>query len=119
MDDILEEVVDETEPIDEVEIEEDLQVANSARRKREPSERITPPILGKYAMAKLISVRAKQLEMNRPSTISRERLKSTAPEKIATQELEERIIPLKIIRYLPDNTYEEWSIFEFKYFAKR
>jgi DNA-directed RNA polymerase I, II, and III subunit RPABC2 len=112
-------ITEEVEEVEEIEIEEDLQVLAGSRRKREANDRITLPVLGKFAMAKLLATRAKQLEMNDPPRIPKERLTSTRPEKIAEQELKERVIPLKVVRYLPDNTYEEWSVKDFKYFAKR
>jgi DNA-directed RNA polymerase subunit K/omega len=65
----------------------------------------------------MIAARAKQLELteNISSTIPPTRLRSTEPQKIALQELEERVIPIKIVRKYPDGTYEVWTIKDFKY----
>jgi DNA-directed RNA polymerase I, II, and III subunit RPABC2 len=112
-------ILEEVEEIEEIEVEQDLGTGHTGTsRKREPHERITKPVLGRLAKAKLIAARAKSLEMNRPSTIPRSRLKSTEPQKIAEQEFDERVLPLKIIRNLPDGTYEEWTLKDFKYFAR-
>lgn len=41
-----------------------------------------------------------------------EKLGETDPLQIAMKELKERKIPIIIRRYLPDNSYEDWSIQE-------
>jgi len=109
----------EPEDIDEIEFEDDFQPQTvQPRRKVPPNERTTPPVLDKYTVAKLIGFRARQLEAGAQPVIPRSELKSTRPEKIAEQELERRVIPLKVIRNLPDNTYEEWNIKDFKYIRR-
>lgn len=81
-------------------------------------ERRSQPYLGSFAKARLIATRAKQLELGYPPAIPRERLKSIEPQRIARQEIEEKVIPLKIIRKFPDGTYEIWNIKDFKYVAR-
>lgn len=85
---------------------------------REGSERKTPPFLGKLEKSKLILSRVKQLELGMPSVIPRERLRSGELINIAKQELEEKVIPIKIVRKFPDGTVEIWPVTDFKYIAK-
>ena len=54
----------------------------------------------------LISIRS----MNAPVTV--DIAGETDPLKIAQKELRERKIPMIIRRYLPDNSYEDWSLDE-------
>ena len=108
---------EEIEPdIEELEFEDEVQpLGIGEERKRESYERITSPVLGKYTAAKLIGYRARQLEKGAQSVIPRNQLTSTEPQKIARQELNQRVIPLKVIRHLPDNTFEEWKITDFRF----
>jgi DNA-directed RNA polymerase subunit K/omega len=87
-------------------------------KKREGNDRIGKPFLGKLTKSKMIAARAKQLEIGTPSVIPPERLRSSALEKIATQEFDERVIPINVIRKYPDGTYEIWKITDFKYFVR-
>lgn len=87
-------------------------------KRREGNERISKPILGKLAKARLIVKRAQQLQAGAPPAISRERLRSGELQKIAEQELEERVLPIKIIRRFADGYYEIWPLSDFKYIAK-
>lgn len=48
--------------------------------------------------------------MNAPVTV--DIAGETDPLKIAQKELRERKIPMIIRRYLPDNSYEDWSLDE-------
>lgn len=75
----------------------------------------TPPVLTKYERARLIAERAAELAKGYPSTIPKNQITSTQPEKIAEQELKLKIIPKEIRRDLPNKTYEIWKISEFKF----
>lgn len=88
----------------------------SHMRKRE--ERLSKPILGQLEKTRLISARAARLQEGYLSKIPIERLKSRELQKIARQELEEKVIPIKIIRTFPDGSYEVWEITDFKYIAR-
>lgn len=87
-------------------------------RRREGNERISPPFLGKLGKARLIAARSKQLELGAPSTIPKERIRSGELNEIAKQELQERVLPIKIIRRFPDGVIEEWLLSEFEYIAR-
>jgi DNA-directed RNA polymerases I, II, and III subunit RPABC2 len=50
------------------------------------------------------------VSMNAPVTV--DIAGETDPLKIAQKELRERKIPMIIRRYLPDNSYEDWSLDE-------
>lgn len=87
-------------------------------RERTGTDRISKPTLGKLAKARLIAARSGQLELGAKPEIPSHRLKSSEPHKIALQELDEKVIPLKIIRKFPDKTYEVWTIGDFKYIVR-
>ena len=74
------------------------------------SERITTRYLTKYERARLLGARALQLSMNAPPLV--ELRGETDALQIAQRELKERKLPLVIRRYLPDNSYEDWTLDE-------
>jgi DNA-directed RNA polymerase I, II, and III subunit RPABC2 len=73
-------------------------------------ERMTTRYLTKYEQARILGTRALQLSMNAPPMVEIEG--ETDPLQIAMKELAQKKIPLIIRRYLPDNSYEDWSIEE-------
>jgi DNA-directed RNA polymerases I, II, and III subunit RPABC2 len=73
-------------------------------------DRITTKYMTKYERARILGTRALQISMNAPVMVDLEGM--TDPLKIAMKELRERKIPIKIRRYLPDGSYEDWSIDE-------
>ncbi len=81
---------------------EPLQVSNS--------ERISQPKLTKYEKVRILSTRTKQLAMGAPPFVKNVYTKS--PLEIAEIELSLNMIPLKIKRPMPNNTYEIWSLNE-------
>lgn len=114
-----EEVLGEPPELEQPEFEEVFQgeVGElSHMRKRE--ERLSKPVLGQLAKTRLISARAAQLQSGALSKIPMEQLKSRELQKIARQELEEKVIPIKIVRTFPDGSYEVWEITDFKYIAR-
>lgn len=74
------------------------------------SKRITTKYMTKYERARVLGTRALQISMNAPVTV--EIQGETDPLKIAMKELIARKIPMIIRRYLPDNSYEDWSLDE-------
>lgn len=87
-------------------------------RERTGADRISKPTLGKLAKARLIAARAGQLELGAKPEIAPNRIRSSEPQKIALQEFDEKVIPIKIIRKFPDKTYEVWTIRDFKYIVR-
>lgn len=76
----------------------------------QPSKRITTPYLTKYERARVLGTRALQIAMCAPVMVELEGL--TDPLKIAMKELKARKIPMIIRRFLPDGSFEDWSIDE-------
>lgn len=76
----------------------------------QPNKRITTPYLTKYERARVLGTRALQIAMCAPVMVELEGL--TDPLMIAMKELKARKIPIIIRRFLPDGSYEDWSINE-------
>lgn len=74
--------------------------------------RVTMPILTKYEKARIIGSRAAQIASNSVIYISLEwdQLKEMTSIQIAEMELARKAIPFSIRRFMPDRTYEEWTI---------
>jgi len=85
--------------------------ASKGGKKIHPKERITPTFLTKYEKARVIGTRALQISKNAPIMIDIDQ-NEIDPIAIAEKELREKKIPFIIRRYLPDGTYEDWSIDE-------
>ena len=79
-------------------------------------ERMTLPILTKYEKARILGLRANQIIKGSPLFIDLdlEDLKKMTALGIAERELALRMIPFKIRRFFPDNTFEDWSLGELK-----
>ena len=75
-------------------------------------ERITLPFLTKYEIARILGIRATQLAQGAMPVVEAEGM--TDPMKIAEKELAEYKTPLVIRRYLPDQSFEDWAISEFR-----
>lgn len=73
-------------------------------------KRITSKYLSKYERARLLGTRALQISLNAPTMVMLEG--ETDPLKIAQKELQEKLIPIIIRRYLPDGSYEDWKLDE-------
>lgn len=74
------------------------------------SQRMTTRYLTKYEKARILGARALQLSLNAPPMVELDG--ETDPLKIASKELYERKIPLLIRRFLPDGSFEDWSLEE-------
>merc|ERR1711976_218927 len=110
--------VDDEEPLDEVENAEedqeqvDVLPASEAQQslRVDPEKRMTTPYMTKYERARVLGTRALQIAMCAPVMVELEG--ETDPLQIAMKELKARKIPIIIRRYLPDGSYEDWSIDE-------
>lgn len=71
----------------------------------------TLPRLTKYERARLISDRAKQISLGAPVLIDPQGLSTAVA--LAEKEFELGLCPLKVSRYLPDGTVDEWYLQEF------
>ncbi|KAL3153433.1 hypothetical protein ABBQ38_011768 [Trebouxia sp. C0009 RCD-2024] len=70
--------------------------------------RITTRYMTKYERARILGTRALQISMNAPVMV--EVGSTTDPLEIAIMELREKKIPFTVRRYLPDGSYEDWSV---------
>ncbi|KAF9777794.1 subunit common to RNA polymerase I [Thelephora terrestris] len=78
---------------------------------RQPNKvRITTRYLTKYERARVLGTRALQISMNAPVLVPLDG--ETDALQIAIKELSQRKIPLIIRRYLPDGSFEDWSVSE-------
>lgn len=80
----------------------------SKQPEKEAERRFTSPIMTKFERAKILGVRAQQISMSAPIMV--EYGDETDPVEIAKKELKEKKTPLIVLRRLPDNTYEKWSV---------
>lgn len=74
------------------------------------SKRITTKYMTKYERARVLGTRALQIAMCAPIMVELEG--ETDPLQIAMKELKQRKIPIIIRRFLPDNSFEDWTIDE-------
>lgn len=77
---------------------------------QQKQQKKTLPYMTKYEKARILGSRAIQINMNSPVMIDTKG--ETDSLRIALMELREKKLPLKIRRYLPDGTSEDWSIDE-------
>ncbi|GJJ06261.1 hypothetical protein Clacol_000452 [Clathrus columnatus] len=78
---------------------------------RQPNKvRVTTPYLTKYERARVLGTRALQISMNAPVLVPLDG--ETDALHIAIKELSQGKIPLIIRRYLPDGSFEDWSVSE-------
>eukprot|EP00088_Acartia_fossae_P027804 TRINITY_DN28560_c0_g1_i1.p1 TRINITY_DN28560_c0_g1~~TRINITY_DN28560_c0_g1_i1.p1 ORF type:complete len:134 (-),score=41.39 TRINITY_DN28560_c0_g1_i1:92-493(-) len=104
--------------IDEADIDEDgnqenvdvLPADGSSADARQNQTRITTPYMTKYERARVLGTRALQIAMCAPVMVELEG--ETDPLQIAMKELKQRKIPIIIRRYMPDGSFEDWSIDE-------
>ena len=71
-------------------------------------EKTTTPFMTKYEKARVLGTRALQISMNAPVLV--DTAGETDPLKIAEKELQERVIPLIVRRYLPNGEFEDWPV---------
>lgn len=91
--------------------QQDLKRARTLKEKAIPKdERTTTPYMTKYERARILGTRALQISLNAPVFVDLEG--ETDPLRIAMKELAEKKIPLVIRRYLPDGSFEDWSVEE-------
>ncbi|CAJ0944041.1 unnamed protein product, partial [Mesorhabditis belari] len=72
------------------------------------TERVTTPFMTKYERARILGTRALQIAMGAPVMVEIEG--ETDPLEIARKELKARKIPIIVRRYLPDGSFEDWSV---------
>ncbi|KAJ3132624.1 DNA-directed RNA polymerases I II and III subunit RPABC2 [Physocladia obscura] len=73
-------------------------------------KRMTTPYMTKYEKARVLGTRALQISMNAPVMVDLNG--ESDPLVIAMKELRDGKMPLMIRRYLPDGSYEDWTVDE-------
>lgn len=73
-------------------------------------QRMTTPYMTKYEKARVLGTRALQISMNAPVMVDVNG--ESDPLAIAMKELREQKIPLMVRRYMPDGSWEDWSVEE-------
>ncbi|XP_030374779.1 DNA-directed RNA polymerases I, II, and III subunit RPABC2 [Scaptodrosophila lebanonensis] len=106
---------DEDENIDDINQEEEVDnieiiAPGNAGGGVPKSKRITTKYMTKYERARVLGTRALQIAMCAPIMVELDG--ETDPLQIAMKELKQKKIPIIIRRYLPDHSYEDWSIDE-------
>lgn len=105
-DDQLDEVQDGQADGEKIELLQQEEVGQAVDK----DKRITTPFMTKYERARVLGTRALQISMCAPIMVELEN--ETDPLQIAMKELKSKKIPLIIRRYLPDGSFEDWSIDE-------
>ncbi|KAJ3176596.1 DNA-directed RNA polymerases I II and III subunit RPABC2 [Geranomyces variabilis] len=73
-------------------------------------KRLTTPYMTKYEKARILGTRALQISMNAPVMVDLHG--ESDPLQIAMKELREQKVPLMVRRYMPDGSWEDWSVEE-------
>lgn len=96
---------------------EDEEIENEDNKKTsqyvKSEDRITKPFLYEFERVRILGERAKQISMGAKPMIKN--IEVYDPKKIAKMELEQKILPLIIIRELPDGRKEKWKVSELMY----
>jgi DNA-directed RNA polymerase subunit K/omega len=100
--DILEEIEIEDEFLEDESIIQDIFIENS--------KRITKKFMTTYERVRILGERAKQLSLGAKPLIKG--AENMDPKVVAKMELEKKIIPLIIIRPLPNGQKEKWRVSE-------
>lgn len=80
--------------------------------KYDPSQNTTRKVLNKYERAALIGTRIMQLQNKAPTLIEVSEDKPLTIHEIAEEELKRRLIPLMIVRSLPNGEKEYWRLID-------
>ena len=75
------------------------------------AKRVTRNYLTKYERARILGVRALQIALGARVMVSLEKWEID-PLGIAIKELNQRKLPIMVRRFLPDNSFEDWTIDE-------
>jgi len=85
-------------------------IAGESAPRESVGPRRTSPYMTKYERARIIGSRALQISLNAPVMVDTEG--DTDPMSIAERELNAKLVPFIIRRFLPDGTYEDWKVGE-------
>jgi len=76
-------------------------------------ERVTKPFLFEFERVRILGERARQLSLGAKPMLKN--IDNFDPKLIAKMELEQKVIPLIILRELPDGRIEKWKVNELSY----
>eukprot|EP01089_Gocevia_fonbrunei_P005535 TRINITY_DN16008_c0_g1_i2.p1 TRINITY_DN16008_c0_g1~~TRINITY_DN16008_c0_g1_i2.p1 ORF type:complete len:134 (-),score=31.26 TRINITY_DN16008_c0_g1_i2:148-510(-) len=102
---------DDDDNISHIDRDEDVDMIPEDQADNLNKEKKTTRYLTKYERARILGTRALQISMNAPIMVELESDVSD-PLEIAMKELRERKIPIIIRRYMPDGSYEDWTLDE-------
>lgn len=85
-------------------------MADGSAPRESQGPRRTSPYMTKYERARIIGSRALQISLNAPVMVDTEG--DTDPMSIAERELNAKLVPFIVRRFLPDGTYEDWKVSE-------
>lgn len=88
-----------------------VEVLHGAQPEGGNRQRVTTRYMTKYERARILGTRALQISMNAPVMVQLDE-GETDPLEIAMKELRAGKIPFTVRRYLPDGSYEDWSVEE-------
>ncbi|CAD6195268.1 unnamed protein product [Caenorhabditis auriculariae] len=104
----MEDVIEEEQNGEEDESNERIDLIDGTGKAVPAQDRVTTTFMTKYERARVLGTRALQIAMGAPVMVELEG--ETDPLEIARKELKHRRIPIIIRRYLPDGSFEDWSI---------
>jgi DNA-directed RNA polymerase subunit K/omega len=78
-----------------------------------PEERVTKPFLFEFERVRILGERAKQISLGAKPMLKN--IENYDPKMIARMELQNKILPLIILRELPDGRIEKWKVSELMY----
>jgi DNA-directed RNA polymerase subunit K/omega len=87
-----------------------LEDYNDIRASYNPSKNITRNVLTKYELTKLIGMRIEQLARGAPTLIEIDKKKNLSIHDIVYLELDQKKLPLMIVRNLPTGQKEYWRL---------
>jgi len=87
-------------------------IATKTESVKTSSIKRTPAVLSKFEKSRLLDTRTRQISYGAPILVDPKG--ETDSFKIAIMELEQKVIPLVVARYLADGTTEYWNIDEFE-----
>ena len=87
--------------------EEEVEILADDVKVKKKEDYVSRKHMTRYERARVLGTRALQLSLRAPPMV--EIGAESDPLRIAMKELQEGVIPIKIRRYLPDGSYEDWS----------
>ena len=97
-------------PDDQTRILSQVEATNTKSLAVPANERTTSAYMTKYERARVLGTRALQISLGAPCLV--ELSGESDPLDIAMKELKQKKVPIIIRRFMPDGSYEDWSVDE-------